>query len=169
MRASMVGPKALAEWIEIYKERDSDTEYILSPGEQIVYDPMHGFFSYVFDAVSREILIPKMCGDGAHWRKVVHKMVQETQHLGVKGAYCCTKRNPEAYMRILGGRLVKMEHTYDFRTGKETTLWYIFITLKDTKEGRGKGVHLPHCDSGSTLSAGGEAGAREGGRVVEDR
>ena len=37
-------------------------------------------------------------------------------------------------MRVLGGTLKKMEHTYDFTTGKNTTLWFIFITLKDTKE-----------------------------------
>lgn len=130
----MKGPKTLEEWIEVYEERDSDTEYILSPGERVVYDPMYGFFTYYFDAASKTILIPKMCGDGKHWRKEVHRLACATRHLGVKGVLCCTKRNPLMYMRVLGGKLQKMEHTYDFTNGKETTLWYIFISFDDTKE-----------------------------------
>lgn len=151
----MLGPKRFEEWVKIYEERDSDTEYVLSPGEKIVFDPMHGFFTYCFDAESREILIPKMCGDGKHWRKLIHKMVRDTQGLGVRGVLCCTKRNPQAYMRILGGKLRKMEHTYDFQTGKNTTLWFIFITLKDTKEGR-ENTHDSIDDPGSAAPVAGD-------------
>ncbi|GHV42554.1 hypothetical protein FACS1894187_24850 [Synergistales bacterium] len=130
---AMRGPKTLGEWIEAYEERDSDTEYVLSPGERIVYDDMHGFFTYLFDPREKLVLIPKMCGDGKHWRKQILKLVLATRHLGVKGAYCCTKRNPVAYMRVLGGTLRKMEHTYDFVTGRQHTIWYILITPEDTK------------------------------------
>lgn len=133
-RTTMTGPKSFEEWVAVYEERDSDTEYVLSPGEKVVFDPMHGFFTYLFDAESKELLVPKMCGNGKHWRPLIHKLVKDTQHLGVKGVLCCTKRNPQVYMRVLGGTLKKMEHTYDFTTGKNTTLWFIFITLKDTKE-----------------------------------
>ena len=143
-RHTMRGPKTFKEWVRIYEERDSDTEYVLSPGERVVFDPMYGFFTYYFDAGSREILIPKMCGDGKHWRALIHKMVLASSHLGVRGVLCCTKRNPQAYMRILGGKLKRMEHTYDFTTGKSTTLWFIFITLEDTKEGRGKHDSAAH-------------------------
>jgi hypothetical protein len=131
---NMVGPKTFEEWVKIYEERDSDTEYVLTPGERVVFDPMHGFFTYYFHAESKEILIPKMCGNGKHWRPVIYKLVQATQHLGVKGVLCCTKRNPVMYMRVLGGTLRRMEISYDFRTGKEHTLWFIFVSLKDTKE-----------------------------------
>jgi hypothetical protein len=137
-RYAMSGPKApgtFDEWKEAYEERNSDTEYVISPGERVVFDPAHGFFTYYFDAASREILIPKMCGDGKHWRKLIYKLARSTRHLGVKGVLCCTKRNPVSYMRILGGRLRRMEHVYDFETGKEHTLWFIFISFKDTKEG----------------------------------
>jgi hypothetical protein len=126
----MAGPKTFDEWVEVYKERDSDTEYVLSPGERPYYDPMYGFFTLAYDAASNEILIPKMCGNGKYWRKVILRLVKVT---GAKGVYCCTKRNPRAYMRILGGELVKMERTYDFRTGKDVTLWYISITPENTK------------------------------------
>jgi hypothetical protein len=131
----MNGPKTFDEWVEVYEER-GDCEYVLSPRERRVWDPMHGFFTYLFDAASGEILIPKMCGDGRYWRKEIYKLARATRHLGVKGVTCCTKRNPFAYMRVLGGTLRKMEHTYDFTTGKGRTLWFIFISWKDTKEGR---------------------------------
>jgi hypothetical protein len=133
----MSGPKTFEEWVEVYEERDSDTEYVLSPGERIVYDPMYGFFTYCFDAAKGELLIPKMCGDGKHWRPIIYKLVKATRHLGIKGVLCCTKRNPVVYMRVLGGTLRKMEHVYDFQTGKQRTLWFIFISLDDTKERRG--------------------------------
>lgn len=102
-RTTMTGPKSFDEWVAVYEERDSDTEYILSPGEKVVYDPMHGFFTYLFDAESKELLVPKMCGNGKHWRPLIHKLVRDTQHLGVRGVLCCTKRNPQVYMRVLGG------------------------------------------------------------------
>jgi hypothetical protein len=132
MRAPMVGPKSRDEWIRVYEERDSDTEYVTYPGEQMAWHPMHGFFTYFFDPETRLITIPKMCGDGKYWRKVIFEMAQMTrQLLGTRGVYCCTKRNPKAYMRILGGELVKQEHRDD-----GTVLSYIFITFGNTKEGR---------------------------------
>jgi hypothetical protein len=133
---NMVGPKTFEEWVEVYEERDSDTEYVLSPGERVVYDPMHGFFTYYFDAASGEILIPKMCGDGKHWRPLIYKLAKATRHLGIKGVLCCTKRNPVAYMRVIGGALRRMEYAYDFQKGEGRTLWFIFISFNDTKERR---------------------------------
>jgi hypothetical protein len=132
----MTGPKTFEEWKEAYEERDSDTDYELKPGERVVYDPMYGFFTYYFDAASKEILIPKMCGDGRFWRKQIYKLAKATRHLGVKGVFCCTKRNPVAYMRVIGGTLRRMEYTYDFTTGKSRILWFIFVSWRDTKEGR---------------------------------
>ena len=161
----MKGPKTFEEWVAIYKGKDSDTEYVLSPGEQLRWHPMHGFFTFIFDPVNKEILIPKMCGNGKHWRQAIFKMVLETQFLGVKGVYCCSKANPAAYMRILGGRLVKMTHEYDFRTGKETTLWYFSITPENTKEKGGAsdvgGANTADCNSGLSQGL-----ACQGGRLV---
>jgi hypothetical protein len=134
----MVGPKSLEEWIEVYEERD-DSKYLLSPNERVVYDPLHGFFTYCFNAAKGEILIPKMCGDGKYWRPLIYKLAKATQHLGVKSVLCCTKRNPEAYMRIIGGSLRRMEYVYDFQTGRQRTLWFIVISKNDTKEGKEEG------------------------------
>jgi hypothetical protein len=96
---------------------------------------MHGFCTYLYDAESRELLIPKMCGNGKFWREKIYKLAMA---LGDKcrGVACCTKRNPAAYMRILGGKLRRVEHSFDFETRKNKTLWFIFITPEDTKEGR---------------------------------
>lgn len=134
---NMVGPKSLEEWIEVYEERADDV-YKLTPNEKLVYDPMHGFFTHCFDAAKGEILIAKMCGDGRHWRPLIYKLAKATRDLGVKTVLFCTPRNPAVYMRAVGGTLSKMEHTYDFKTGKQRTLWYIEISWDDTKEGRNK-------------------------------
>jgi hypothetical protein len=119
----MKGPYSLDEWLRIYREHDSDTEYVSYPGELRVGDEEHGFFTYMFDAENLVLLIPKMCGDGRHWRKLIFTMVAATRHLGVIGVYCCTKRNPRAFMRLFGGTLVKQE-TKD----NGQVLSYILIT-----------------------------------------
>jgi hypothetical protein len=147
----MVGPKTFEEWVEAYEERDSD--YVLSPGERVVYHPMHGFFTYCFDAENGQILIPKMCGDGKHWRPLIYKLARATKHLGIKTLLCCTKRNPAAYMRVIGGKLKKMEQTYDFTTGKNTILWFISISWDDTKEGRNENDSIDNFADHSAFAA----------------
>jgi hypothetical protein len=132
----MTGPKTFEEWKEAYEERGN--KYILAPGEREKYHPLHGFFTYWYDAESKEIVIPKMCGDGKYWRPLIYKLALAGRRaFGAKGVYCCTEHNPLTWLRIHGGTLRKMEHTYDFTTGKSSTLWFIFITPEDTKEKRG--------------------------------
>ncbi len=138
-------------------ERDSDTEYVLTPGERVVWHPMHGFFTYTYDAASGEVLIPKMCGDGKYWRKLIYALVLATD---ARGVYCCTKRNPRAFMRVFGGTLVKMTHEYDFRTGRETTLWYLFITPEDAKGGDKHADTDSAADSATAASDGGDGEGR---------
>jgi hypothetical protein len=131
MRPPMKGPKSRGEWIQAYVDRDSDTEYVTYPGEEMKWDEEHGFFTYLYDAESRLLAIPKMCGDGKHWRKLIYRMVMATrgEPWFIRGAYCCTKRNPAAYMRILGGRLVKQETKENGQV-----LSFILITPEDFKE-----------------------------------
>jgi hypothetical protein len=133
----MKGPKSFEEWVRVYEERDSDTEYVISSGERIVKDPMHGFFTYWYDAEHRELVIPKMCGDGKFWRKVIYEMVLAAGDM-CRGVLCCTKRNPKAWVRVHGGRLRRVEYTFDFETKKSRALWFIFITPGDTKEGQAR-------------------------------
>jgi hypothetical protein len=137
-RHRLTGPKTFAEWVEAYEERGN--EYKLSRGERVVWHPDHGFFTFLFDAANMEILIPKMCGDGKHWRPLIYEMAKAARGLlGVKGVYCCTEYNPRVWQRVHGGRLVKMEHTYDFTTGKSSVLWYFSISPGEYEERRRSG------------------------------
>jgi hypothetical protein len=97
---------------------------------------MYGFFSFWYDARNRELVIPKMCGDGKHWRKLIYKMASAAGPDLCRGVLCCTKRNPKAYMRVIGGKLRRLEYSFDFETKKHKALWFIFISWDDTKEGR---------------------------------
>jgi hypothetical protein len=128
VRTGVKGPHTLDEWIRIYEERDSDTEYVTYPGERLVWDKDHGFFTFMFDPEERVILIPKMCGDGKYWRERVYEMAAAARHLGVRGVYCCTKRNSEAFTRLFGGRVVKRETKENGQA-----LSYILITAEDAK------------------------------------
>jgi hypothetical protein len=150
MRAPLIGPKSRDEWIQAYVDRDSDTEYVTEPGEVMVWDETHGFFTYLFDAESRLLVIPKMCGDGKHWRKLIYRMYRATrgEPWWTRGVYCCTKRNPKAYMRILGGRVVKREIKANGQV-----LSFILISPEDTKEGR-------DCDVVDTDNCGDRADSR---------
>jgi hypothetical protein len=133
---TMTGPKTFEQWVEAYEER-GDCEFVLSQGEKVCWHPEHGFFTCLFDAASGEILIPKMCGDGKYWRPLIYGLaVKGREKRGVKGVLCCTKRNPAAFTRLMGGTLRRMEYSYDFATGKGRALWFIFISWDDTKEGR---------------------------------
>ena len=132
IKQSMKGPKAFEVLVKIYEERD-DSKYELSEGERVVYDPMHGFFSYILDLPSMEILVPKMCGDGKFWSDKIRELAYATRHLGVKGVLFCTKRNSYVYMRIVGGKLRSVEHTFNFETNKARSIWFIFVSFDDHK------------------------------------
>lgn len=123
----MLGHKTFDEWVEIFEKKD-DSTYELSPGERVVFDPMHGFFSYWFNPESLNIIIPKMCGDIKHWYPKITKLYFATKQLGIKGVLFCTKRNPYAFMRLVGGVLKSVEYTYDFETKNARTIWFISIT-----------------------------------------
>ena len=122
----MRGPKSFEEWVRIFEEKD-DSAYELSPGERVVFDPMHGFFSYWFNPESKCIIIPKMCGNMKHWYPKIVTLYFATKHLGVKSVLFCTKRNPHAFIRLVGGKLKSVEYTYDFETKKDRTIWFITV------------------------------------------
>lgn len=127
------------EWVKRYEKSD-DSRFVLARGEQIVFDPEHGFFTYVLNAGDGSLIIPKMCGTLKHWRKLIEKMYYASIPLGVRRVFFCTKRNPFAFIRILGGRLAAMERFCDFERGKDRTVWYIAITTKNYKKDR-RGDH----------------------------
>jgi hypothetical protein len=132
----MTGPKTFEEWVEAYEERD--VKYVPVPGERVAWHSMHGFFTYRFDAKDKELQVLKMCGNGKYWRPVIYELlIKGRDKCGLKGAYCCTGRNIRAFLRTFGGTLRRMEHTYDFTTGKSDILWFVFVTAEQLKEAMG--------------------------------
>ena len=81
-----------------------------------------------------------MCGDGKYWRGMIYRMCRAAGPELCRGVLCSTKRNPIAYMRVIGGKLRRVEYSFDFETRKSETLWFIFITWDDTKEKGGSGI-----------------------------
>lgn len=129
------GPKSFEEWVEVYERRaGDDVHFVLTPGEQIFYHPLHGFFSYWVDHENKRLLIPKMVGNGKFLRHIVYKMVRELSPLGFNRIMCCSRRRPEVYLRVLGGTFDHMEETVNINTGKKEPMYYYTVTLDDTKE-----------------------------------
>lgn len=120
---------SFGSWVAVYEERDK-SRFELSEGEELAFDRNRGFFTWKFDFKKHWLLIPKMCGDGRHWRRIVFAMVDQLNASGVPcvGAYCVTKRKPEVYMRVLGGELIKQE--VDENTG--IVFSYILVTPENT-------------------------------------
>lgn len=120
----VTGSLPFGAWVHIYEERDQSI-FELDEGEELYFDRDLGFFTWQVDPPY--LLIPKMVGNGRVFRPIVLEMFLRLRDvLGLKAVYCCTKRNPKAYMRLLGGRLVKQE----VEDGK--TYSYIEITPEDT-------------------------------------
>ena len=131
----MKGPKTLDEWIEVYEDRGGDdTEFIMNPDETLVWNPENGFFSWCLDAERKMIVIPKMVGNGRHWRNTIFRMMSMIRHTGVDRVLVCSRRPPKVYLRVHGGELYKVEYKYNFLTKKSDALWFYIISFSNTKE-----------------------------------
>lgn len=129
------GPKTFEEWVEVYNRRaGDDVHFQLVEGEQVFYNPEHGFFTWWVDHKKKRLVIPKMAGDGKFLRHVIFKMVKELEPLGFREILCCSRRRPEVYLRVLGGRFESMEETVNLNTGRKEPLYYYVVSLDDTKE-----------------------------------
>lgn len=147
----MKGPKTLDEWIEVYEDRGGDdTEFLMSEGETLVWSPEKGFFTWCLDAERKMIVIPKMVGDGRHWRNKLFNMMSLIRHTGVDRVLACSRRPPKVYQRVLGGELYKVEYKYNFLTKKSDALWFYIISFSDTKEDGKR-------STGNTRNTGGES------------
>lgn len=150
-KTNMKGPKTLDEWIEVYEDRGGDdTEFLMSEGETLVWSPEKGFFTWCLDAERKMIVIPKMVGDGRHWRNKLFNMMSLIRHTGVDRVLACSRRPPKVYQRVLGGELYKVEYKYNFLTKKSDALWFYIISFSDTKEDGNR-------DTGNTSNTGGES------------
>lgn len=128
------GPKSLSAWIDVYERRaGDDVHFRLEDGEHVYYNENYGFFTwFVCEDHPGLISIPKMCGDGRFLRRLVWRFVKES---GMRGVYLCSRRRPEVYCRVLGGRLDHVDHTVNLNTGRREPLYFYVVTLDDTKEG----------------------------------
>lgn len=123
------GPKSLDAWIEVYRRRvTEDRDVCFLPDEEFVFFPEFGFFTFVFDLPGRCVIIPKMCGDGRFLRRKVFELVKAVEYLGFRFIRCFSRRPPEVYLRVLGGRLDYVED----RGG--APLYHYVVSLDDTKE-----------------------------------
>ncbi|MEG1798920.1 MAG: hypothetical protein RR214_01940 [Synergistaceae bacterium] len=129
------GAKTLDEWIDVYERRaGDDVHFVLAPDEQVFFNPEYGFFTYVISHEKKRLVIPKMCGKGRFLRHVIFDMVRAIEHLGFRKIFCCSRRRPEVYLRVLGGRFDHEEETVNINTGKKEPLYFYVVSLDDTKE-----------------------------------
>ncbi len=132
LRSIVKGPKTLEEWIAVYEERcGGEGRFVLAPDEKVVWDKDNGFFTWCLDAERKMIVIPKMAGNGRHWRKKIFEMMDTIRGTGVNRILTCSRRNPKVYQRVHGGKLYKMEHKHNFVTGESSTLWWYIVTWDD--------------------------------------
>ena len=125
----MHGPHSLDEWIDIYVKRSGpDTVFTIQDGEQVVWWPEYGFLSYKIDIPDRCVIVLKMAGDGKYLRHKVFEMVAALEHLGFKSARFFSRREPEAYLRFFGGRLVKTDEKGGL------PMYHYEITLDDVRK-----------------------------------
>ena len=104
------------------------------PDEQIFYNSEYGFFTYWVDYKKKRLVIPKMVGNGKFLRHVIFDMVRELEPLGFREILCCSRRRPEVYLRVLGGKLDHIETSVNLNTGKEEPMYFYIVSLDDTKE-----------------------------------
>ena len=129
------GPKTFEEWVDVYERRaGDDVHFQLVPDEQIFYNSEYGFFTYWVDYKKKRLVIPKMVGNGKFLRHVIFDMVRELEPLGFREILCCSRRRPEVYLRVLGGKLDHIETSVNLNTGKEEPMYFYIVSLDDTKE-----------------------------------
>lgn len=137
------GPKTFDEWVEVYERRaGDDVHFIVDEFEQIFFNPDLGFFTYWIDIKKKRIVIPKMCGDGNILRRIVFEMIEKLEPEGFREILCCSRRRPEVYLRVLGGRFDHVEETVNLNTGKKEPLYFYVVSLDDSKEAEKGDVQL---------------------------
>jgi len=104
--------KTLDEWVEFYKKKTGDDVDIPS-GFSVYYLPNRGFCLYAIDIYNDCVVIYHCCGDGKFWRDLGHIMA--IQH-GLGKVKTLVTRNPIAYMRSMGFKILKNEIINDKHT-----------------------------------------------------
>jgi hypothetical protein len=128
------GPKPIEKWAECWRERVGCDAMPVHPAEKFAYSPMNGFISYAYDPSDGTVMVPKFCGNLRYWMKKLYRLLKEAEPLGARKLLICTRRKPVVLLKWVGGSIRSMEHSINFKTGKESTIWYMEFTLNDVNE-----------------------------------
>ena len=93
------------EWQEWYTERTGIKDLELLADELILFHPEHGFMA-LFVNDEETLYLHHLCGDGEYWSRVLREIMRQK---GLKKLRAYTKRNPQAWMRKYGGRIIGYE------------------------------------------------------------
>lgn len=124
--------RSLDEWIAEYKRTAGEWE--VSDVETVWFRPEYGFFTWCLDWERKWMVVPKMCGDGRLMRKVIYDMMTVCRPYGFEGVLFCTRKHVKAYLRVLGGKLLKTEATFNTRTKRDEPIHYILVSWEDVVE-----------------------------------
>ena len=92
------------EWQDWYRERTGIEDLELLSDELVLFHPEHGFIAFYIDG--DVFVLHHLCGDGKFWQGII-KRVSRIEGTNTIRAY--TKRNPKAWMRKYGGRIIGYE------------------------------------------------------------
>lgn len=90
----------LYEWIKLYNKKTG--EYPNGyPGSEFIFHEEHGFCVFIKD--NDVLIVGEVCGDGRYWLKY---LIQKAKQLSCTKLRAATKRNPTAYSRFFGAKMV---------------------------------------------------------------
>ena len=97
------------EWQDWYRARTGIDDLELLPDELVLFHPEHGFMTFFLDD-EKTLYVHHMCGDGKYWVGILRAIMKAR---GLKTIRAYTRRNPQAWMRKYGGRIIGYEMECD--------------------------------------------------------
>ena len=89
------------EWRRWYVEHGGAEDLELDDREVVLFHPEHGFATILPHGDTLEL--HHLCGDGKWWAGVLARIMRA---MGMKTLHAYTRRDPRAWMRAYGGRIV---------------------------------------------------------------
>ncbi|EXG78378.1 hypothetical protein [Cloacibacillus evryensis] len=103
-------PRPFGWWMKRYLDRVGSSDCRFGEYEELFFDPLRGFMCWEVSPGMRELYVTKVCGDGRFWRDKAYEMFAwAKERYGVRYLCCCTRRGPEAFCRLFGGDVFKVE------------------------------------------------------------
>jgi hypothetical protein len=107
--------KTVREWIAYY-ERHVGKKFRPIWREKFVFDAERGLLGFVFTDDGEALFVAHMIGDGRYWAEVARDLMHRS---GRRVVRMMTSRNPDAWMRRYGGRVVDYVLEFDEETYKK--------------------------------------------------